>query len=123
MWAMIPMFRTRSSATDVATALIVVPLPAVVRKGLVGLRHAVDVVLLLVRPALLRERVHELARELPGHALLTALARVLDDPAEGERARAALRHLHGYLVVRAADTAGADLEHRRHALDGALEQL
>src|SRR5262245_49721105 len=105
MWAMIPMLRTRSRATDVATALIPLTppdLPAVVREGLVGLRHAVDVVLLLVGAALLRERIDELAGELRRHALLAPLARVLHDPAESQRTRAALRHLDGYLVVRAA---------------------
>src|SRR3972149_9587852 len=107
---MIPMFRTRSSATDVASVVIgglsgdggalcpvkterakdagsahidiwarprtpacdglqpdrgcqLLPerplLPAVVGKGLVGLRHPVDVVLLLVRAALLVARVHQ----------------------------------------------------------------
>ena len=35
-----------------------------------------------------------------------------DEPADRERARAALRHLDRHLVVRAADAAGADLEHR-----------
>src|SRR4026208_2018203 len=111
MWAMIPMFRTRSSPTDVATALIS-RLPAVVREGLVGLRHPVDVVLLLVRAALLVQRGHELAGEPrpvrprplhapPGklcrHALLAAVAGVLHDPAQRERACTALRHLDGHL--------------------------
>src|ERR1700752_4511199 len=98
MWAMIPMFRTRSSPTGVATALIL-RLPAVVREGLVGLRHPVDVVLLLVRATLLVQRVHELAGELRRHALLAPVARVLHDPSERERSRAPLRHLHGNLVV------------------------
>src|SRR6185436_4994547 len=39
------------------------PLPAVMRKRLVGLRHAVDVVLALVRGALLGLRVEQLVRE------------------------------------------------------------
>src|SRR5262245_61150235 len=120
MWAMIPMFRTRSSPTGVATADISA-LPAVVREGLVGLRHTVDVVLLLERAPLLVQRVHELARELRGHALLTAVARVLHDPPQGERARAALRHLDGHLVVRTADAARAALENRSAPLHGLPE--
>src|SRR5688572_651600 len=122
MWAMIPMFRTRSSPTGVATADIS-SLPAVVREGLVGLRHPVDVVLLLVRTALLIERVHELTGELRRHALFASIARVLHDPAQRERSRAPLRHLDGHLVVRAADAPGADLEDGRDALDGLLEHL
>src|SRR5688500_2081035 len=122
MCAMIPMLRTRSSAMRVAVVLMS-PLPAVVREGLVGLRHPVDVVLLLERAALRVDRVLELAGELGLEALLAALARELDEPADRERARTALRHLDGHLVVGAADAARADLEHRRHGLHGRLERL
>src|SRR5215470_8157626 len=113
MWAMIPMLRTRSSATAVCSFVLKsspLRLPAVVREGLVGLRHPVDVVLALVRPTLLVERVENLVGELVGHALLAPLARVRHEPADGERAGAALRHLDGHLVVRATDAAAADLE-------------
>src|SRR5215210_180801 len=122
MWAMIPILRTRSSAIRVAVVLMS-PLPAVVREGLVGLRHPVDVVLLLERAALGVDRVHHLARDLLLHPLLAPVARELDEPADRERARAALRHLDGHLVVRAADAAGTDLEHRRDGLHGRLERL
>src|SRR4051794_37240955 len=60
------------------------PLPAVVREGLVGLRHAVDVVLALVRAALLGARVHQLVGEPLGHRLLPALTCELDEPADGQ---------------------------------------
>src|SRR5215207_2882055 len=124
MCAMIPMFRTRSSAVrDAVVVLNSLPLPAVVREGLVRLRHPVDVVLLLERAALRVDRVHQLTRDLLLHPLLAALARELDEPADRERAGTALRHLDGHLVVRAADAAGADLEHGRDRLDCALERL
>src|SRR5881398_3749882 len=121
MWAMIPMFRTRSSATACSVTFVLKSsflfrLPAVVREGLVGLRHPVDVVLALERPALLVERVHDLVGELRAHPLLAALARIRHEPAHGERAGAALRHLDGDLVVGAADAATLDLEHRRDRL-------
>src|SRR5687768_1099983 len=122
MCAMIPMLRTRSSAMRVAVVLMS-PLPAVVREGLVGLRHPVDVVLLLERAALLVDRVLELAGDLLLHPLLAPLARELDEPADRERARAALGHLDRHLVVGAADAARANLEHRRDCLDGGLERL
>jgi hypothetical protein len=61
--------------------------------------------------------------ELLGHALLAPVARVGHEPADRERARAALRHLDGHLVVRAADAAALDLEHRRDRLHGLLEHL
>src|SRR6185503_17647803 len=122
MCAMIPMLRTRSSPMRVAVVLMS-PLPAVVREGLVGLRHPVDVVLLLERATLLVDRIHQLARNLLLHPLLAPVARELHEPADRERARTPLRHLDRHLVVRAADTAGADLEHGRDRLDGGLERL
>src|ERR687898_2441167 len=125
MWAMIPMFRTRSSAIAccVPATESIPPLPAIVREGLVGLRHPVDVVLLLERAALLVDRVEDLADELGLHPLLAPVARVLDEPANGERPGAALRHLDRHLVVRTTDAAGAGLEHRRDGLDGLLERF
>src|SRR4051794_1855134 len=99
------------------------PLPAVVSEGLVGLRHAVDVVLALVRAALLVRRVEQLVRQALGHRLLAALARELDQPADGEGARAAGGDLDRDLVRRAADAAGADLEDRGERLDRVVEDL
>src|SRR5215207_6591556 len=99
------------------------PLPAVVREGLVGLRHAVDVVLALVGAALLLLGVEELVGQALGHGLLAALARELDQPADGERARAGRGDLDGHLVGRAADAAGADLEDGGERLDRLLERL
>src|SRR4029078_956478 len=127
MWAMIPMLRTRSSATACSVILVVksssFPLPSVVREGLVGLRHPVDVVLSLERAALLVQRVENLVGELVRHALLAALAAERDEPAHREGAGAPLRNLDRHLVVRAADAATAHLQHRRDRLDGLLEDL
>src|SRR5687768_2251607 len=91
------------------------------REGLVRLRHAEDVVLPLVGAALLRLGVRQLAGQALGHRLLAAGAGELDQPAHGERARSVLRYLHRHLVRRAADAAGADLEHRGDLLDRLLE--
>src|SRR5436305_9443750 len=128
MWAMIPMLRTRSSATACSVILVLKSsflfrLPAVVREGLVRLRHPVDVVLPLERAALLVQRVENLVGELVRHALLAPLAGVRDEPAHREGAGAPLRHLDRHLVVRAADAAAANLEHGRDRLDGLLEHL
>src|SRR5881397_1980436 len=73
------------------------PLPPVVREGLVGLRHPVDVVLALERAALLVERVQDLCGELLDHALLSPAAREIHEPAHRERARTAVRHLDRHL--------------------------
>src|SRR3712207_7209783 len=50
-----------------------------------------EVVLALERAALLVQRVENLVRELVGHVLLAPVARVGDDPAQRQRARAPLR--------------------------------
>src|SRR5438105_592900 len=92
-------------------------------EGLVGLGHPVEVVLALEGAALLVERVENLSCELLVHVLLAPLAREPDKPADGERPRAPLRYLDRHLVVRAADAAGAHLEHRRDRLDRLLEHL
>src|SRR5256885_11186703 len=127
MWAMIPMFRTRSSATFVSATLVLkssfLRLPAVVREGLVGLRHPVDVVLSLERAALLVERVQNLVGELVAHPLLAPVARERDEPAHGERAGPALRDLDRHLVIGAADAAALHLEHRGDRLDRLLQHL
>src|SRR3954447_17788001 len=85
-------------------------LPAVVGEGLVGLRHAIHVVLALERPALLIDGVKDLCGQALDHLALAALPRERDDPADGERARAPGRHLDRHLVVRAADAARSHLE-------------
>src|SRR4051794_38800489 len=68
-------------------------LPAVVREGLVGLRHAEDVVLALVRAALLGLRVEQLVGQALRHRALAAVARELDQPPHGQRAGAVRRDL------------------------------
>src|SRR5579875_594929 len=92
-------------------------------EGLVGLRHAVDVVLALVGVALLLDRVEQLVGELLGHRALPASAGELDEPADGERAGAPRGHLDRHLIGRAADAARANLQHRRERLDAGLELL
>src|SRR3954453_15121212 len=110
MWAMIPMFLTRSSATFAsvtAKSSSVPSLPAVVRERLVGLRHPIHVVLALERVALLLERVEDFTGELVLHVLLAAVPRVGHQPPQRERATAPLRHLDRHLVVRAPDATAA----------------
>src|SRR5215213_1288923 len=98
-------------------------LPAVVGEGLVGLRHAEDVVSALVRAALLGLRVEQLVRQPLRHRLLAPVARELDQPADRERARPAGGNLDRHLVGGAADAARLDLEHRRQRLDRGLQRL
>src|SRR5512142_725707 len=130
MCAMMPMLRTRSSSSIFGTRLpacvcvtAMASLPPVVREGLVGLRHSVDVVLLLVGASLLIGGVEDLRCELLVHLLLAPLAGEGDEPAHRKGAGAALRHLDGHLVVRAADPPRTHLEHRRDGLHRSLEHL
>src|SRR5581483_12186046 len=98
-------------------------LPAVVSEGLVGLRHAVDVVLALVGVALLLRGVEQLVGQALRHRLLAAGAGELDQPAHGKGASPAGGNLDRYLIGGAADAAGADLEHRGQGLDSGLPLL
>src|SRR5437763_14462486 len=124
MRAMLPMCRTRSSATaPFVLSTVAIALPPVVGESLVRLCHPVEVVLALERVALLVERVEDLAGQLLRHVLLAPVARERDEPAHGERARATLRHLDGHLVVRAADAARPHLEHGCDRLDRLFEHL
>src|SRR5215213_1494983 len=115
--------RRSTAALQGGAAKLRLALPAVMSEGLVGLRHAVDVVLALVGGALLRLRVEQLIGKPLRHRLLAALACELDEPADSERAGATRWHLDGHLVRRTADAAGANLERRRERLDRSLELL
>src|ERR1044071_6562305 len=95
MCAMITMLLTRSRPARVFSWVAAFISPPVVRERLVCLGHAVHVVLALPRAALLVRRVEDLPGELLVHALLAPLARVGDEVADRQRARAALRHLDG----------------------------
>src|SRR5438128_1596565 len=108
MWAMIPMFRTRSSgmlssapvalegcvsAITTCTSLCAAHLwsacrtrgslrsPLVMGERLVGLCHLVRLFLAAYGGSGVVHRVEQLALELLGHRLARALARGLDDPA------------------------------------------
>src|SRR3984957_845849 len=126
--AMIPMFRTlaRSAAVWVATLSVLRTrfsvLPAVMREGLVGLRHLVCVLAALDACPEAVAGVEQLVHEPLGHRLLPTLARVGHQPAQGERGGARGAHLHGNLVGRAADAAAADLERRLDVVERALKR-
>src|SRR3954470_6835740 len=98
-------------------------LPAVVGEGLVGLRHAVDVVLALPGAALLLAGVEDLAGEPVGHRLLAAAAGQLDEPAAAQRPGPSGGNLDRHRVGRTADSAGANLERRGELLDRLFEDL
>src|SRR5947209_13656795 len=98
-------------------------LPAVVREGLVGLRHLVGVLALLHRVAAVVRGIHDLGGQLLRHGLLAALLGVGDQPAHAQRQAAVLPHFHRDLVGGAAHAAGLHLEHRLHVVQRLLEDL
>src|ERR1700728_3440304 len=124
--AMIPMLRTlaRSTAVWVATVSVLSTssgcLPAVMREGLVGLRHLVGVFTALDAGAKAVAGVEQLVHQPLGHRLLAALPRVGHEPAQGQGGAARGAHLHGNLVGGAADAAAANLERRLDVVQRAL---
>src|SRR5215475_1329038 len=121
MWAMMPMFRVRSRGTSRAMLRHAWALPAVVGEGLVRLRHAMRVLLLLDGTAAPVGGVEQLARELGGHGLLRPRPRVLHQPAHGERRPPRGADLDRDLVGGAADATGPYLHDRLRLIEGALE--
>src|SRR5882762_4909628 len=141
MCAMIPMLRVSSSlntrpaapgaffspvrfATASATwSPSPKPLPAIMRESLVGFGHAVHVFLLLDGAAARVGRVDQFIREPVDHGLAGAFARILQEPANGQRLPAERVHFHGNLIVGAADAPRLYFQHRLYVLDGLLENL
>src|SRR3990167_4768085 len=129
MWAMIPMFRTRSigvwtkafmTSTPAQRTCSLLSLPTEVRERLVGVRHLVRVLALLDRATAILRSVEDLARQTFTHRPLAALHGVVDDPAHPE-GRAALRtNLDRHLEGRAAYAARLHLDARLHVLEGLL---
>src|SRR5699024_11444115 len=65
--------------------------------------------------------VDQLVHQTLGHALLSALTRESDQPAQGQRGGPGGTNLDRHLVGRATDTAAADLERGLDVVQGALE--
>src|SRR3954471_20654416 len=146
MCAMMPMWLPLASASAAATAIptfllrrrLVGPvrlaprpgwrrargggLPAVVREGLVGLRHLVGVLAPLDRSAEAVAGVEQLVLQPLDHGLLPANLGVLNQPAQAESGLARGANLDRNLVGRATDAAAADLEGRLDVVHRALER-
>src|ERR1700684_68004 len=105
MWAMMPMFLHRSNGTVLDTAfflssflscslatepvksvfLVLFVLPAIMREGLIGLGHTVNVFFLLDGCAFSVGGIQQLIAQLVDHAFLAASAGVGNQPANCER--------------------------------------
>src|SRR5262245_33056897 len=124
--AMIPMFRywamgvVRAMRGTFSTGFLA-RLPAVMGERLVGVGHFMGVFALLDGVAASIEGVEQLGGEFLGHAVARAVARGLDDPADGERLTALRANLDRNLVGGAADAAGADFDSGLHILQRLVE--
>src|ERR1700704_629719 len=98
-------------------------LPAIVREGLVGFGHAMNVFLLLHRAASAIGRVHQLFGQPVGHCLARTRAGVKQQPPNRQRLPAKRIGLDRNLVVRATHAPRFDFQHRLDVLDGLLECL
>src|SRR5690606_30168214 len=96
-------------------------LPAIMREGLVGFRHAMHVFALLDGSATILGRFKQLRGEALRHALLGTLASRVDGPAHRKSHLAKRTNLDRHLVGCTADTAGFHLYHRAHVIQPLLE--
>src|SRR4028119_2052750 len=96
-------------------------LPAIMGERLVGVGHAVRVVLLLDRRALVPAGGEQLGRETVLHGLLAAGAGVAHQPAHGEGLATLRADLDRHLVGGAADAARLHLEDRLGVVERRLE--
>src|SRR5437016_8925777 len=98
-------------------------LPPVMRKGLVGLRHTVNVFFLLDGRAPAIGRIQQLVGQLVDHSLFRAATRIRNQPTDSQRGAPVRIHFNRHLVVRAANPPGFHFEQRLAVLDRLLEEL
>src|SRR5579862_3423333 len=123
MCAEIPMFRYRSIGVARATVTDrsyrepnwpswLLALPAVVREGLVGLRHTMRVLALADGGATVFRSIHQFVSEPKRHGLLAAVASSLDDPAHGQCLAAGRANFNRDLVGGTTHTARLHFDNR-----------
>src|SRR5207245_816006 len=98
-------------------------LEAEVRERLVGFCHTVNFVALLHRAAAAFGGLQQLVGQALRHRLLAALAGGIFQPAHRQRHAAHGANFHGNLVVRAADAAAIDVDHRLYVVQRGQEHL
>src|ERR1700741_3838933 len=98
-------------------------LPAVVREGLVGLRHAVRVFALADGGSAALRGIHQLVRKAERHRLLAAVTSSLDDPAHSQCLATSGANFNGDLVSRATDAAGLHLDDGLYVVQGGRQDV
>src|SRR5258705_3669200 len=137
MWAMMPIFLVRFRSCFAISTLLVfglrsltktkAPRPSylklVMRKRLVGIRHAMRIFLFLYRVAAVIGRVKNLAGEPVSHRFFAATARVRNNPADRQGAAPFLMHLYRHLIRGTANPSRLNFDGRLHVIDCAFENL
>src|SRR3954470_3584585 len=98
-------------------------LPAVVREGLVGLRHAVRVFTLLNRRAALVGGIEQFTGQAFRHGVFRTRTRTVDQPPNCQGLGAIRTDLDRNLVSRTTDAARPDFQMRLHVAQGIVEHL
>src|SRR5579883_672502 len=98
-------------------------LPAVMRERLIRFRHAVHIFLFLDGAAARIGGVNQLVGQLVDHGFSGTLARILQNPADGQGLAAEGIDFHRNLVVGAADAPRLDLEDRFDVFERLLEDF
>ena len=93
------------------------------RKGAIGVGHAVGIFALLDRLAAAIERVKQFAAEAFAHGVLTALAGRFDQPANGKRLLALGANFDRHLVGGTTDAAGANLNRGADIFERGVKDL
>src|SRR5260221_971843 len=125
---------TAVSATETSTFLLIqkpptderLPaqsLPPIVREGLVGFGHAMNVFLLLDRSAARIGGIDQFIRQPVDHGLAGAFPRILQNPSNRQRLPAKRIHFHRNLIVGAAHAPGLYFQQRLGVFDRLLEKL
>src|SRR6266853_6662761 len=97
--------------------------PAIVREGLVGLRHAMRILAIPDGRAAILGRLHQLVRQAKRHGFFAAATSSLDDPAHRQCLAAGGPYFNRNLVRGATDTARLHFDHRLHVVERRGEHL
>src|SRR5262245_26466080 len=92
-------------------------LPAIVREGLIGLRHPMHVFPLLYRRPRIVRRIQQFSRELLPHTLPAAGTRIFRQPSERQRHSTGWTNFYRHLIRGAADPTGFHLNDRLHIIN------
>ena len=104
-------------------ASMIIRLPAIVRKRLVGVRHAMGVFTLFDGGAAILGSVLKFAAKTVCHRVFVTVTRCLDDPADSERLTPVRPDFNRNLIGRAANATRTDFNCRLHVFQSIMKNL